>query len=117
MKAEIKDFWSPDIPEGYGHLPSDPQDCWVVIQANIGLVGSEAADIFTFYVSTSSFIEKMLLKDSFVYRRGLILTSSFSWDNVSNALDSIVAQANGSDWNSIASELAKYSEYEFENYN
>ena len=51
MKAYLDSFFSGDLPSGQ-ELPEDPENCWIVIQADIGSYGESGADTFTFYVCT-----------------------------------------------------------------
>lgn len=46
---EVKGLWSSDIPDGKS-LPDDPEDCVVLIHAEIGLHDEKGADTFSFEV-------------------------------------------------------------------
>lgn len=111
-RAILKGVFSPDLPEGEPSLPENPASCWVVLHADIGLPESEAADTFTFYVTTTAFLEGELDNQEFQLGRGLIILSEFSWSGVSAAVEDVIGRCIGNTWEEIASGLSKYAEYE-----
>lgn len=114
MKAKFKDLYSIDIPEGKPELPKDPNDCWIVIHADIGTDdGTEAADTFLFYVCTTNKLSEILEQG---FGRGLILVNQFSWTVIEEAITKICNSTTGKDWEEIASKLSRYGYWEFEDY-
>lgn len=114
MKARLDGIYSPDLPAGYGELPPNPANCWVVVQADIGSVGGRGADCFTMYVTTPQFLEGCLDKASHQMGRGLIVVAEFDWDVVENAVKETCATVEGESWAELAEKLSRYFLYEYE---
>jgi len=117
MKAKFDGIYSIDLPGGPPELPSDPSNCWVVIQADIGHEGGEGADIFTFYVCTISALEDQLKVKGCELGRHLIILERFDWELVEKAICDICANASGETWEDIAHFIARYGSWEYEDYN
>jgi hypothetical protein len=116
MKPKLKGFYSIDIPEGPPTLPPDVEDCWIVVQAEIGPELSEACDVFTFYVCTIKFLQRILSKQSYQYGKSVILMEKFSWEIIENSIKEICGGTQGDSWEEIAARLSKYWDWEFEDY-
>lgn len=111
--AILKAIFSPDLPAGEPSLPPDPSNCWVVIHADIGLPGSGAADTFTFFVTTTSFLKRELECSTYQIGRGLIVLREFSWPHVSAAIEDVIGRCAGKTWVEIAARLSQYGESEY----
>ncbi|HYO75168.1 MAG TPA: Imm8 family immunity protein [Thermoanaerobaculia bacterium] len=107
----LKGLSSPDLPAG--ELPAVPDDCSVLIDAEIGPSNSEGADLFSFQVVTPKWL---LRDDAVLWGRGLLIVTEFSWPKVSTAVEKLLMHAARSDWSGVAQELAKELHWEFEHY-
>lgn len=114
MRAELKTLYSSSLPSGETELPVERQDFWVIMKADIGTVGAEGADCFTFYVTSPNFLSKSIAHDECQIGRGLLILNEFDWDQVERAVTTICAQAEGDTWEQIAAYLSRYFHYEFE---
>lgn len=114
MKARLDGIYSPDLPSGYGELPANPSNCWVVVQADIGSVGSLGADCFTMYVTTPLFLEGCVNQAGHQMGRGLIVVPEFDWDVVEQAILETCAALEGENWAELAEKLSRYFLYEYE---
>jgi hypothetical protein len=118
MRAEVKRLWSIDLELlDARSLPSNPEECCVVMQADIGPVGEEGADTFNFEVCTPSGLAARLDADGRPYwGRGTLVLRSFSWEAVEAALNQYVRSVSGEDWAEVASKLSRFMLWEFEDY-
>jgi hypothetical protein len=110
MKARLKGIYSVDLPNGSPQMPTDPSDCWIVVEANIGEDDRPGADTFTFYVTTPTFLER-------APQAGLphmIVLDRFNWQEVENNLLTRCSQARGKIWAELARSIG--GEWEFDNY-
>lgn len=109
--AAIRSLVSPDLPNG--DLPSDPDDCSVLIEAEIGAAGLPGADVFSFQVVTP----KYLMRESLPrWGRGLLIVPQFTSPAVESSLQKLLMHATRSEWSAVAAELAKELHWEFEHY-
>jgi Immunity protein 8 len=116
MRAEVKRWMSLDLPDGKS-LPEDPTHCCLGMQADIGPVGEDSADTFSFEVCTPSGLASRLDRDARPYwGRGMLVVGAFSWDAVEAALDQFVRSVSGDDWAEVAEKLNRFMQWEFEDY-
>lgn len=114
MKAKLDGIYSPDLPSGYGELPDDPRDCWVVIHADIGTDCGLGMDCFTLYVTTPIFLERSIRVDLFQTGRGLLIVNEFDWGVVEDAISSVCLEIEAETWQAIVSQLSMSFLYEYE---
>ena len=107
----IRGLSSLDLPNH--ELPSDPSDCSVLIEAEIGAIGVPGADIFSFEVVTRAYLLREELPR---WGRGLLLVEQFSWEAVEASLQKLLMHAARPAWEQVATELGKELHWEFENY-
>lgn len=94
-------------------LPSDPENCSVIMHASIGPSGGDAADGFSFTVTTPSALAEAEYSG---WGRGTLIVTSFSWVSVKRSVNRLLANASRSTWAEVASELNKELLWEFDNY-
>ena len=117
MKAYLNgSIYSIDLPSGPPEMPKDPYDCWIVIQADIGVAGKEGADIFTFYVCTAKRVNSILQNEDFLLGHHLILVEKFDWQVVENAIKNILNNLEANTWEQLAIKLNEYGGWEFSDY-
>jgi hypothetical protein len=118
MKAKLKGIYSIDLPEGKSSLPEDPENCWIVLQADIGLDdGTEAADTFTFYICTPKKLATIVIDEKYQLGRHLIVVDRFEWQLIESIVLKICSEAIGEDWEGIAKYISRFGHWEFEDYN
>lgn len=110
MEPMVKQLWSPDLPQGSPQLPSTPEHCYIVIQADIGLSDSDAADTFTFGVTTPAF----LAAKGHQLSRHEILLPQFDWQSVELAIQQRCKTATGSTWEELTKSIG--GQWEFDGY-
>lgn len=116
LNLALMGIFSPDLPEGPPLLPADPADCWVIVQADIGVAGEEGSDIFTFYVTTPQWLQK---QSSIGWRwgQGLLILDEFEWSLIESALSKLVESVSGETWEECAEKINRYGHWEFFDYN
>lgn len=116
MKIKLDGIYSPDLPSGYAELPDEPENCWVVINADIGLDdGNSSTDCFTFYITTPQYLGGSLSEVKHQFGCGLIILESFDWFVVESAIMDLCAKIKVKSWDHAVQELSRYGFYEFDN--
>lgn len=116
MKAELKSLHSIDLPGGVPDSPPNPKSFWIVVQAEIGPIAEEVADVFTFYVTTPAKLAEILKVSPHQVGLHLLIVREFDWTVVEGALQRIVSQAEGETWEELATSIGRHGLWEFENY-
>lgn len=111
MKAEIRGLYSPDL--GRDEIPTDPADAHFPVQALMGPLGGEGEESFEFTVVTRSALDRLGLPR---WGRGLLVIESFSWEAVEEALQKLLRQCTGQDWEQVATSLNRFLCWEFDEY-
>lgn len=111
IRPLIRSLHSPDLDRNT--LPQDPQDCSILIEAEIGPHDGPGAEIFSFQVATAASLRRESLPR---WGRGLLIVEEFSWKTVENAVQKLLMHAERPTWNEVAEELAKELHWEFERY-
>jgi hypothetical protein len=105
-----------DLPDAKA-LPDDPEDCCVTMQADIGPVGEDSADTFSFEVCNPSGLASRLDGEARPFwGRGTLVVGAFSWEAVDAALNQYVRSVSGDDWSEVAEKLNRFMYWEFEDY-
>ena len=111
LVPEIKSIISPDLE--YGALPTQPDNCSVFVEAEIGIKGKDGAEIFSFTVVTPTFLAS---NPETRWGRGYLIVKEFSWAHVESMLGRLLAHAHKDTWSEVADVLSKELNWEFENY-
>lgn len=108
MKARLDGIYSPDLVSEYGELPEEPEDCWIIIHADIGPDNDPGADRFTCYVTTPKFLAGIIKYDRFQLYRGLLVVNEFDWEVVEEAINSVCLEVEGDSWSEIVTQLSRF---------
>jgi Immunity protein 8 len=116
MRAELKGLVSYDLPDARS-APDDPEDCCVGMRADIGPVGGDGADTFTFEVCTPRGLARRFDDEGRPFwSRGVLMVERFTWEAVEAALHQRVRAVEGRDWAEVAEKLNRFMLWEFEDY-
>ena len=114
MIPKVKGLSSNDLPDAKA-VPTDPSDCAVLMQAEIGPVGDEGADTFYFEVATpNALAQRFDDGERPFWIRGTLLVSTFSWEAVEAALDQLVSSTDGHSWAEVGAKLNLFLRWEFD---
>jgi hypothetical protein len=87
----------------------------ICLDVEIGLVGEAGADLF--YVSAiSPSAMAAMTKDGPRFLRHKLLMDSFNAASAKEAIERLCRRCNGPDWDTIAEKLARYMQWEYEDY-
>lgn len=114
MKAKFNGMYSSDLPAGFGELPTDPANCWVIVQFDIGSDEEPGADCFTAYVTTPKFLSQCLTQEKCQMGRGIIIVKEFTWELVELAVKEVCLDVVGDTWQELVAKLSRFFIYEYE---
>ena len=111
ITPQLKTLMSADLERP--KLPQDTNNCEVAFEAAVGLVDSDAAEIFAFTVITPTALAR---ESRFRWGRGLLIVPSFSWETIDLALIRLLAGCSRPSWPEVAQQLNQNLHWEFDNY-
>lgn len=116
MRAQLKSISSEDYPDNHIGLPLDPQNAWVIVDAEIGPQDGRGSELFRFYVCTPAFLASDLKDKGYYFGRHLLILAEFSWELVKTAIEKIISSFDESNWSALAEKIGRYGYWEFEDY-
>jgi hypothetical protein len=116
MKAAIRRFHSPDVDDLKRWFPAEPECFGFLLQVLVGPGDGEGEESFDFVVCSPEWLRRKYGDDAIVLGRHYILLFIYDFDRVKKAIEAIVAKATGNNWHEVASKIACYGQWEFEDY-
>lgn len=116
VRAELKEFQSPDLADLEGSQPEDPTNFGLLIQAQIGPAGDDAADTFSLVVCTPSWLAAELRQRPHIWGIHLLAVPKYDYQVIHAALLELCGNVEAGDWDDVADYLARYAMWEFEDF-
>lgn len=115
MRAQLKHLHSPDIDlENY--WPENEANFGFLLEASIGIEGSDGGDIFQFMVCTPEWLKIKYSEQKSVWGSNKLIVFGYDFDVIRTEIIRYVECCTGEDWVTIARKLSKVGAWEFENY-
>jgi hypothetical protein len=114
MKAEIREYSTPDGSSFEARVPAGADNFGFLLQLYIGPLAMEGSESFEVEVLSPKRIESLCEKDGFCLGKGRFVVGRFDPDLVLRHLGKLEESAEGKDWNEIANKLSRISRWEFE---
>jgi hypothetical protein len=120
IRAELRHLNSVTVPdvELERFEPVDPADVCLSVTAYIGARGEEGEDLFYFGVCTPRALERQVesAEQGYLLGRHYIIVPRYDYGVIRRAIEDLCRKAKGSDWEAVATWLARYGAWEFEDY-
>jgi hypothetical protein len=117
VRADLKRMYSIELPVSLEkHCPADPENFGLSIRLEVGLVGSDATDLFDLFVCTPYWIKERLAQEGAAWGRHTLLIPKYDYDLIVQAITKRTDACQGKDWPEIANKLARFTAWEFEDY-
>ena len=88
----------------------------VSLRALVGPVGLEGAESFDFDVCSPAWLEAELESHAIIGGRFPLVARDFDPRRIEDYVRERIAQASGDDWSAVAGKIARWSQWEFEDY-
>jgi hypothetical protein len=120
IQAELRHLNSLTVPDvELEHFePADPSDVCIGVTAYIGPRGKQGEDLFSFDVCTTRALERLAAEaePGFIFGRHYIILNRYSYAAVRRAIETLCLEAQGADWEAVATWSARYGAWELEDY-
>lgn len=114
MQAELRSLFSTDVDDLRSFAPGD-RFC-ITLHAQIGPSGLPGEESFDFDICSPLWLTAEVERDGVVSGRFRLFMAQFDYDAVERYVANRIAQATGADWDEVATKLARWSHWEFEDY-
>ena len=96
--------------------PDDPHNCYVLVQALIGLEGEAGGEVFYFQVCTPSALAQLIPSGKGLSGKSFLFVEVYDYGVVRDAIISICADAarTARNWDEFALAMCRYSDWEYE---
>lgn len=117
LRPVIKGYYSSDVKNLSTWLPASLEEVYYPLELSIGTRGDHRADIFQVVVATPEAIRSRLSsKTRCLVGRHILLVVEHDWPSISKYCESIVEKCSDDTWEKVASRLARFFHWEFEDY-
>ena len=122
IKAIISSYYcigSSLIPEEFNGqrikewIPENPKNVTYILDMLMGIQDYSEEDNFEVWVTTSQGLKENSNNLNLINGKKIIL-EEYSWDNLTKAIDNILEDCKGEDWNEISGKLAKHFYWEYD---
>jgi hypothetical protein len=96
-------------------MPED-DNCYFLLEINIGASGGDASEIFSVQITTRKGVESRLKNRGFLVLRKIIILDTYSWANLNNILNEFIDSCTSDSWEKVSHKLAYHFNWEFESY-
>jgi hypothetical protein len=116
MKAELRVLHSPDLDDLQHGSPPDPSNFGILVQAMIGPEDEEGEESFDIVVCTPTWMANKVAAEGYAWGRHHLLIPRYDYPTIRDAVRALCHSVEGSDWRGVATALARYGAWEFEDY-
>jgi hypothetical protein len=115
-RAVLRRLHSPDAPDLATYSPPDRLRFGILVQGLIGPEGEDGEESFDFFVCTPSWLSDALGHADHTFGRHYLFVAEYDYAHIQGVLQQLCNRVCGPDWNTVASILARYGRWEFEDY-
>ena len=116
VRAEVRQFHSPDIADLAGYAPPDPTSFAFLLQVMAGPKQGEGEESFDVEVCTPTWLSERLRNEGVVMGRHHLIVADYDWNRISAFITKWVANCEGDTWQQLALKLGRLGHWEFEDY-
>lgn len=117
VRAELKRLHSADLLDLEHTSPPDPTNFCLNVEAEFGPAEEKGMEIFGFLVCSPKWLTTEVEREGYVLGRHYIFMPRYDYRCMLQILDDIAEREAGPDWETVATRLARYGQWEFEDYN
>lgn len=98
------------------YRPAQPDDFQLQIDAAIGADDRAGADIFHFRVVSSKAIRGLVQAKGSLWLSRCLVVEHYDYGVIHRAIGDLCDQATGEDWQAVAAQIGRFSDWEFADY-
>jgi hypothetical protein len=114
--SEIKGLHSPDLYALELDNPPDIENCCVLIEVSVGPKDEPGEEYFGVVVTTPRWLADHLSDREYLSGRHYLIVKRYDFEVVRSALYKQFQGVQGANWSEVAERLARYGQWEFEDY-
>lgn len=118
VRIEVRELYSSDERMPAGNLrdwqPQHSMELHIQVEASIGVVGQQGAEIFSFWVCDVAWLQRELRHRPYHWGRHHIVVPKWNFDLVVSAVSNLCSEAPDADFIEIASYLTQFGAWEGE---
>ena len=116
MRAALRRLHSPDVFDLVNYQPDPADDFGFLLQALVGPEGGVGEESFDFVVCTPKWLERRRKKSDVIFGRHHLIMFEYDYDRLLRTIEHLCDSAEGNSWDEIATKLARFGKWEFEDY-
>lgn len=117
MKAEIREFHSPDVYDLSNFVPDDGEKFAFLLQVMVGPEGEEGEESFDIEVCTPKWLAETYDQNEVVFGRHRLIVFKYDFEKISSAIRKYIGDhCTGDTWEEVAEKIARIGHWEFEDY-
>lgn len=117
MKAQLKEMYSLQISEMLKDFrPEVSGDFGISVRLMIGPEETDQSESFDILVCTPTWIQDQLRDESCMWGRHMLIVQEYDYELILQSLSTRIASCTGKSWDAVASKIARFAAWEFEDY-
>jgi len=116
MTSEVKSIMSTDIYDLKNYRPDDHKNFRFVLTVMVGPAGGAGEEMFNVEVCTPQWLQENNSEEEVISGRHKFIVFKPDMENILRRINKTFNNCVGKDWNEIATRLARYGHWEFEDY-
>ena len=93
---------------------NNPDDFWIVVQADIGPNNGKGSETFTFNVTSPKRLSLLLQESSIEIGRGLLIMEDYNIRKIESSIAKLIENCIANTWYEVVLLLTRYSYWEYE---
>jgi hypothetical protein len=114
--SEIKGLHSPDLLDLGTENPPDVENFCILVEVSVGPKGERGEEHFGVVVTTPTWLAAHMAECEHLFARHYLIVKRYEFDVVKSAIYKQFQGVQGSSWLDVAERLARYGQWEFEDY-
>jgi len=116
IRAHLRYLYSPDLEDLDQNSPPDPECFGILVQAFIGPHNGPGEESFDFMVCTLRWLATQVHDGEYLLGRHYLFLTRYDYAVLKRAIVHVCDLAEGETWQEVAERLARYGQWEFEDY-
>ena len=116
MRAVLRYLHSPDVHDLKAFRPEESDNFAFLVQIMVGRDTGPGEESFDVLVCTPRWLLENHSNEEILTGRHKLIVFSYDYQRLHRFIENAVSEASGSNWQEVASRLARFGHWEFEDY-